>query len=408
MMKASLFSAIALATLASAIPSLYGDDTILRRAVGDQCRAPLGTGSCQHTTKCPGISYPNNLCPHDPDDVQVRTNPIYSCQILPLTSLTQCCVNLSCDVPKVGSGYCRSVKNNGCTGGNFHAGVCPGDSDIKCCVKVASSSSPSSSPSPVPAPPNPCTAAALDKLLFQDSMSIFTAARNAGNPSCFDWNSDGCSCSPDEIGKFDFLPSCKRHDFGYRNMKNQNRFDEATRKRVDDNLHNDLYNLCDTFTGVLDNFECRRIADIYYNSVREFGGKKKRDNPTLQKRSCDLKGILSGIFWIRVFHVCLFMYPIKRKNFFVNVLGRAKFWFLDTISNFFFFFYIDQLTKDRQGWILLYCIVLYVHTRVVLTKYLIIFSKLRKIWGCKFGCFKLWNIQGVFKLVIGIYYIYIQ
>jgi hypothetical protein len=44
---------------------------IFERAVGDTCKAPEGTGACKHTADCPGISYPTNLCPRDPDDVQV-------------------------------------------------------------------------------------------------------------------------------------------------------------------------------------------------------------------------------------------------------------------------------------------------------------------------------------------------
>ena len=40
-------------------------------AVGDSCTAPEGTGSCQATGDCKGISYPENLCPNDPADVQV-------------------------------------------------------------------------------------------------------------------------------------------------------------------------------------------------------------------------------------------------------------------------------------------------------------------------------------------------
>lgn len=314
-MKASLLSAIALASLASAMPSPYwGDDSILRRAVGDKCNAPLGTGACQATSRCPGISYPTNLCPRDPDDVQVRTPFVYA-KIF-ANFATQCCVNISCNVPKAGSGYCRSVKNNGCSGGNFHTGFCPGNSDIKCCVKAASPSSPST------APPNPCTAAALDKLLFQDSITTFTAARNAKSPDCFDWESDGCSCSPDDIGKFDFLPSCKRHDFGYRNMKKLNRFNEATRKRVDDNLRDDLYNLCNTF-GVLDKLKCRGIAELYYASVRNFGNKKRDDSSaSVQKRSCDLKGILSGVFW-SVSHV----YYVNQRRF-LYVWAEAKFCYL--------------------------------------------------------------------------------
>ena len=69
---------------------------------------------------------------------------------------------------------------------------------------------------------------------------------------------------------------------------------------MDDNLRNDLYNLCNTFSGwqSYKGVECRRIADIYYAFVRKFG-KKKRDNissSSLQKRSCDLGGIFSGVF----------------------------------------------------------------------------------------------------------------
>ena len=65
---------LALPSLVSTIPSQYEADPILRRAVDDQCKAPEGTGTCQHTSKCPGISYPTGLCPKDPDDVQVCTH----------------------------------------------------------------------------------------------------------------------------------------------------------------------------------------------------------------------------------------------------------------------------------------------------------------------------------------------
>lgn len=203
----------------------------------------------------------------------------------------QCCYNKTCKVPKIGSGYCRSVKNNGCPGGKFHAGFCPGNSDIRCCVKTAVKPPPIKPPSPLP---NLCTAAATDKLLFQDSISTFIAAKNAKNPACFDWNDDGCSCSPDELGQFDFLPPCKRHDFGYRNTKKQGRFNAAMKERIDSNLKTDLYNVCNKFSGLqsFKGVECRRIADIYIVFVRKFG-KKKRDEPSngLEKRDCDLAGL---------------------------------------------------------------------------------------------------------------------
>src|ERR1700733_10780527 len=61
-----IFYLSALAIRASPLQDIFG------RALGDTCKAPEGTGSCKHTADCPGISYPTNLCPKDPNDVQVR------------------------------------------------------------------------------------------------------------------------------------------------------------------------------------------------------------------------------------------------------------------------------------------------------------------------------------------------
>ena len=66
----ALCAALVAAALTFALPSEY-DVQLFPRAVGDQCKAPEGTGSCQHTAACKGISYPQALCPKDPDDVQV-------------------------------------------------------------------------------------------------------------------------------------------------------------------------------------------------------------------------------------------------------------------------------------------------------------------------------------------------
>ncbi len=52
-----------------------------------------------------------------------------------------------------GSGFCRSVKNNGCAGGGkFVSGKCPGNDDIKCCVKPGGAA-PAPKPTPKPTPP---------------------------------------------------------------------------------------------------------------------------------------------------------------------------------------------------------------------------------------------------------------
>lgn len=53
---------------AIAIPPEEG---VFGRAIGDKCRGTEGAGTCQTTSNCRGISYPQPYCPNDPDDVQV-------------------------------------------------------------------------------------------------------------------------------------------------------------------------------------------------------------------------------------------------------------------------------------------------------------------------------------------------
>ncbi|KAL8677942.1 MAG: hypothetical protein Q9186_005665 [Xanthomendoza sp. 1 TL-2023] len=211
--------------------------------------------------------------------------------------MPQCCVQKACTVPSSGSGLCRSKANNGCAGGTFHSGFCPGPNDIQCCV-LSEGTSPGPGPTlPPPPPPNPCTGAVVDNLVFNVPMPEFLAAKQARNPPCFDWSDDGCSCSPDKPDGFDFLPACYRHDFGYRNNKALGRFDAAMKERVDDNFLRDLYGICNQYAGLeaFKGVECRRIADIYVEVVKKAPGKRRRDTMVaaksasmLQKRECDV------------------------------------------------------------------------------------------------------------------------
>ncbi|GLZ29807.1 hypothetical protein Lesp02_19970 [Lentzea sp. NBRC 105346] len=109
--------------------------------------------------------------------------------------------------------------------------------------------------------------AVTDQYLFSTSLSGFETAR-AQQPynGQLDWSSDGCSYSPDSPFGFKFLPSCHRHDFGYRNYKRQSRFTESNRLRIDNNFKSDMYNACGG------NWACKRTADVYYAAVRKFGG----------------------------------------------------------------------------------------------------------------------------------------
>ncbi|OJD28337.1 hypothetical protein ACJ73_00262 [Blastomyces percursus] len=114
---------------------------------------------------------------------------------------------------------------------------------------------------------------ATDRLLFSSTMAQFTAAGNAKDPSSLIWESDGCSKSPDKPG-FNFLPSCYRHDFGYRNYKAQDRFSKTNKKKIDKLFRSDLYNECAKEKYEDKEENCKDIADIYYWAVSTFG---KRD-----------------------------------------------------------------------------------------------------------------------------------
>ncbi|GAA1303476.1 hypothetical protein Psi02_76700 [Planotetraspora silvatica] len=119
--------------------------------------------------------------------------------------------------------------------------------------------------------------AKTDQYLF--SISIGTFLTNRGYKyyiTQLDWSSDGCSTPGLKVNKpggFNFLPSCQRHDFGYRNYKKQSRFSEPNRARIDSNFKKDMYNVCNGYSGLLSalGVACRRYADVYYNGVRIFG-----------------------------------------------------------------------------------------------------------------------------------------
>ena len=115
--------------------------------------------------------------------------------------------------------------------------------------------------------------AVTDTLLFSDTMPQFQAARNAQTPPELDWSSDGCSDSPDNPLGFNFLQSCQRHDFGYRNYKAQGRFDDAGKARIDSNFKSDMYDQCET-EGDL-KVVCEGVADLYYEAVVELGSELK-------------------------------------------------------------------------------------------------------------------------------------
>ncbi|KAI3570617.1 secretory phospholipase A2 [Fusarium oxysporum f. sp. albedinis] len=119
-----------------------------------------------------------------------------------------------------------------------------------------------------------CTAAEVDRLLFEVDLDTFMRARDARNPPCLDWSSNECSWSPDMPAGFNFIPSCRRHDFGYQNVRGEGKLTEARRLRIDDVFKMDLYNECGKYRGfgeLVRRMFCMGIADIYYAAVRLCG-----------------------------------------------------------------------------------------------------------------------------------------
>ncbi|EGX48146.1 hypothetical protein AOL_s00081g9 [Orbilia oligospora ATCC 24927] len=124
-----------------------------------------------------------------------------------------------------------------------------------------------------------------DGLLFHTPINTFI--KNYRNKKFMspplDWGSDGCSV-PKAVAKalkinkdkprgYNFLPSCQRHDFGYRNYKKQKRFNGTSRSKIDSNFKKDMYNVCKQYSGWKSwkGVECRRIADVYFKMVRLCG-----------------------------------------------------------------------------------------------------------------------------------------
>ncbi|MGH3761046.1 phospholipase [Actinophytocola sp.] len=106
-----------------------------------------------------------------------------------------------------------------------------------------------------------------DQYLYDASLTSFQSIRiEQPYGDQLDWSSDGCSNSPDNPFGFNLVRACYRHDFGYRNYKDQGRFTESNRFAIDNQFRDDMYEVCDG------NWACNRFADTYYWAVRQFGG----------------------------------------------------------------------------------------------------------------------------------------
>ena len=123
-----------------------------------------------------------------------------------------------------------------------------------------------------------------DILLFNTPMAQFLEAKRKGEPSSLEWADDGCSVPlvngsgldflVDFPEGFNFLDSCRRHDFGYYNYRKQNRCNEDTRGQIDLNFLKDLEDECKQYSGffqTVKRIDCRQMALTYFTAVRSGG-----------------------------------------------------------------------------------------------------------------------------------------
>ncbi|RAK82190.1 phospholipase [Aspergillus fijiensis CBS 313.89] len=117
-----------------------------------------------------------------------------------------------------------------------------------------------------------------DYLLFDATLQEFLTYKRdvQGRPPWLDWTDDGCSASMDYPLGFNFHDSCLRHDFGYRNYKEQGRFDHApSKKAIDARFKQDLVDMCRGVTTpwhrINSHWSCVNCAHLYYRAVRWFG-----------------------------------------------------------------------------------------------------------------------------------------
>jgi hypothetical protein len=121
--------------------------------------------------------------------------------------------------------------------------------------------------------------ATVERLMYNTSMSSFMAA--VGVDTWFDWSTDLCSAPlVGNTGRsFNFTNSCRRHDFGYRNLQLLDRrygggatyWNGSSRKRVDQRLLTDMRNHC-YGRPWYDQPTCLVWAETFYAAVRTFGG----------------------------------------------------------------------------------------------------------------------------------------
>ena len=139
--------------------------------------------------------------------------------------------------------------------------------------------------------PSPASAAPLhdatsdlrqvEHLMYAVTMTQFVTAVNAGSDR-LDTSTDWCSAPlVGSTGRsFDFRNACRRHDFGYRNLRLLDRrysptkstyWTAASRSRVDQKFLADMRSHCNARPWY-ESATCLGWAETFYTAVRTFGG----------------------------------------------------------------------------------------------------------------------------------------
>ena len=113
-------------------------------------------------------------------------------------------------------------------------------------------------------------------LMFEISLANFSiiSTNQLLRPAGFDWTSDGCSAPI--VGNsgltFDFSDACRRHDFGYRNLKKMpGRWTTRARAEVDYRFKKDLRDSC-VQRIIWMRPTCMAWSETFYRAVRTFAG----------------------------------------------------------------------------------------------------------------------------------------
>lgn len=113
-------------------------------------------------------------------------------------------------------------------------------------------------------------------LMFDTSLANFDALAKdtTHRPAGFDWTTDLCSAPG--IGStgitFDFSAACRRHDFGYRNLRNfAGASNPDARKEVDIRFRTDLRDSC-AKRSLWQRPTCYAWSETFFRMVRIFAG----------------------------------------------------------------------------------------------------------------------------------------